>query len=104
MITTIDDLMIFTTPILIVLFAAVIVCVVVENIFRVHGIFNVIAAVLTVGLIVASVVCGAKYQELLIALIIIAIAQMFSIKLCASGDVQADMTSIKNTTEHEVKN
>lgn len=104
MITTTEDLVIFTTPILIALFAFIIVCIAVENVFFVHGIFCIIAAILTVGLIVASVVFGAKYQELLIALIVIAIVQMFSLKLHADGDGKADIGSLRDTAAHEVKN
>lgn len=104
MITTIDDLVIFATPISAALFAAVIACVIIEDVFCVRGVFCIIAAVLTVGLSVASVVLGAKYQELLIALITIAMVQMFSLKWHENGDGSADMVSVQNTTDREVKN
>lgn len=104
MITAIEDLVIFTTPILILVFAAVIVCIIIENVFDVYGIFCVIAAVLTVALIVVSIVCGAKYQELLIALIVIATAQLLSLKLRAGGGKKDEPPKGQNTTDSEVKN
>ncbi len=104
MITAIEDLVIFKTPILILVIAAVIVCIIIENVFDVYGIFCVIAAVLTVGLIVVSIVCGAKYQELLIALIVIATAQLLSLKLRAGSWKKDEPPQWQNTTDSEVKN
>jgi hypothetical protein len=81
MINAIDDLVLLKTPIFLILISLVFLLLLLEKLFSCHGVMRIISLVLVLFVIVLSFFYDVKYQELVFVLLLMALAEIISIRL-----------------------
>ena len=86
MVNTTDDLVILVSPVFLILLGLILLFLLFEHLFEVHGAFRILSLILTLALIVFSILSNVKYQELVLVLLGILFVEVLFLRLTASKE------------------